>query len=253
MRKQPVNLEIACKLCGHMEKLCNSHIIPEFVYDDIYDQDPRRFNMLSTEPSKCNKFEQKGIREKLLCEKCEGKLSRYEDHARRVLFGGHEISIQKKPGMITIGKVDYCKFKLFLLSILWRAGVAKHDYFEQVKLGHHERILRQMIMDSDPGEPHQYGCFISPFLVEGKPLSGFMLNPEKIRLNGHTCYRFIFAGLIWVFYVSSHLPDSMIVDTFIAKSGNLTIPFEKANSERFLANLANDFREKGKFKPFSNT
>ena len=209
----------------------------------MYDQNPKRLNLISSELSERNRFEQKGLREKMLCEKCEGKLSKYEDYARRVLLGGREISIQKKPGMIIIGEIDYQTFKLFLLSILWRAGIARHDYFEQVTLGTHEKILRRMIMDGDPGEPHQYGCVIIPFFIEGKLLSGFMLNPAKIRLDGHTCYRFIFAGLTWVFYVSSHQPDQNKQEFFLSKAGNLLIPFWNKYSEKFLANLVNENSE----------
>lgn len=247
MPKQPVKSKGICKLCGRMEKLCNSHILPEFLYKDVYDQNPKRFDVISTEPSVRNRFEQKGIRERMLCEECEGKLSKHEDHARRVIFGGREISNQEKLEQVILGKTDYRNFKLFLLSILWRAGVARHKDFDQVELGHHEGILRRMILDGNPGEPHQYGCLISRFLCEGKPLAGFIHTPEEISLRGHTCYRFIFAGHMWVFFLSSHQSDHKLVEAFLSKSGNLTtIPLESKHSERFLANLARECEEQGK-------
>ncbi len=63
MDKQPVKSEATCKLCGHKEKPCNSHIIPEFLYKDVYDQNPKRFNIISTDPSDPNRWEAGTLRD----------------------------------------------------------------------------------------------------------------------------------------------------------------------------------------------
>ncbi len=46
--------------------------------------------------------------------------------------------------------VDYSKFKLFLMSLVWRAGAASGDFWETVKLGPHEEKLRSRIRAGDP-------------------------------------------------------------------------------------------------------
>ena len=63
-----------CKLCLCNKEIRNSHIIPEFMYQNIYDPEPKRFialtvNSINLEYSR-KKFEQKGIREYLLCGDC---------------------------------------------------------------------------------------------------------------------------------------------------------------------------------------
>ena len=114
-----------CKLCGKVDKLRNSHIIPEFLFKPLYDS-KHRFHVLSTVLDSPNRYEQKGIREKLLCQSCETLLSKHEGYARTVLFGGTEISVRKEDGNYIIGDIDYKKFKLFQISILWRAGISNH-------------------------------------------------------------------------------------------------------------------------------
>lgn len=60
-----------CCLCLCKSKLCDSHIIPEFFYKQqgLYDE-KHRFHIISTEPLKHPPIAQKGMRERLLCKKC---------------------------------------------------------------------------------------------------------------------------------------------------------------------------------------
>ena len=59
-----------CALCLREAALCRSHIIPEFLYEPIYD-DKHRLKLLSVIPEQPTTYKQKGIWEKLLCEACE--------------------------------------------------------------------------------------------------------------------------------------------------------------------------------------
>ena len=62
-----------CKVNGDLQR---SHIIPEFFYRLVYDAKPRRFHVVSAKQSDRETFEQKGLRESLLCRACEQKLGR---------------------------------------------------------------------------------------------------------------------------------------------------------------------------------
>ncbi len=46
--------------------------------------------------------------------------------------------------------------KLFHLSILFWAGVSSRPCYREVSLGPHQETLRQLILNRDPGSPHQY-------------------------------------------------------------------------------------------------
>ena len=141
-----------CALCGIDAQLQDSHIIPEFAFKTAYD-DKHRCRVLSTYSRRPRPFEQKGVREPLLCAECETRLSRYEHYASQVIDGGvpsRVRDLRASHNCIDVFDLDYTKFKLFGLSVLWRAGVAKHSMFSRVRLGRHEPILRDMIMQGDP-------------------------------------------------------------------------------------------------------
>lgn len=109
-----------CKLCGNKNELRNSHIIPEFFYRPLYDS-KHRFNVIPLSVGERKRFEQKGLREKLLCDKCEQQISQYENHVRKVFYGGTGIEI-KNGNPIVIKGIDYQKFKYFRF----------HYYIEQL-------------------------------------------------------------------------------------------------------------------------
>ncbi|MCA9233611.1 MAG: hypothetical protein KDA57_23425, partial [Planctomycetales bacterium] len=98
--------ELTCQLCGGPGPLCDSHVIPEFVYTDLYDE-KHTFHVVSTLSTPTKKFEQKGIREKLLCAKCEGQLSKYEDYAKRVIQGGVPLTVTRETGVVKVEDIDY--------------------------------------------------------------------------------------------------------------------------------------------------
>ncbi len=78
-------MEGTCRLCQLPKNLRQSHILPEFMYQNVYDQDPKRFYTLKLDLEEMDRsssrIQQKGIREYLLCDTCEGKLAKWEDYA----------------------------------------------------------------------------------------------------------------------------------------------------------------------------
>lgn len=69
-----------CRLCEEDKELRNSHILPKFMYQNLYDAKPKRFYTLKVDLDNSHKsrkkIEQKGIREYLLCGDCEVLLSK---------------------------------------------------------------------------------------------------------------------------------------------------------------------------------
>jgi len=118
-----------CKLCLLEKDIVNSHIIPKFFYKSLYDKKLHRFHVLSTDPRITKKYDQKGMRQKLLCEDCEQKISKYERYVNHIINGGIEVWVGDKGACIEAAGIDYTKYKLCLLSILWRAGISTLPFF----------------------------------------------------------------------------------------------------------------------------
>src|SRR5438876_12386276 len=74
-----------CQLRGEDRKLVRSHIIPEFFYSALYDEKHVLHQHVRTTGEV--KFVQKGHREPLLCEDCEGLLNdRYEKYFKKAWY-----------------------------------------------------------------------------------------------------------------------------------------------------------------------
>jgi hypothetical protein len=237
----------SCKLCGKREKLLDSHIIPEFFFKPLYDK-CHRYLVIPSSPGKRIDVRQKGIREKILCSSCEQLIGSFENYAKELIFGSKRLNIrvlEKTSSYFVCNGVDYKKFKLFQLSILWRAGVSQHPLFSIVQLGPHENKIRKMILESNPGEPYQYGCLMSALRVDDE-LMDIICPPCKLYVEGQRCYRCVFGGFYWVFFVSNHSDCFLRKDLFLSKEGVHFIFAEEASEVEFLKRDANRLRKRGK-------
>ena len=235
---------MACRLCLQVSELCDSHIIPEFLYKTLYSKEKHKFVQLSG-PPKVRKW-QKGFREKLLCKNCEAKLNKWETYAAQVMFGGTEIGFKKLQDTITICDIDYAKFKLFQLTLIWRAGVSGLLQFSNVNLGPHEEKLRCMIEKEEPGAPADYGCLIIFTPSYFDMTSQMMMLPQETKIDGHRCYIFIMAGLTRVFFASSHskqLPNKEKM--FLGLDGVLPVIIEDIASRIFFEKTFTEWKKSG--------
>lgn len=232
-----------CRLCLQSAKLCHSHIIPEFMYKPLYDSQEHRFYPI-TENLDAPKHYKKGIREYLLCTECESKLNTWETYftqlrAARIRFVGYN-----NQSISIASGIDYTKFKLFQMSLIWRAGISQHPDFININLGPHTNTLRQMIYDSNPGEPWEYGCilFFTPSYAD--IFNQIIMLGEASRFDGHRCYSFILAGFKWTFIVSTkvkYIHDKF--HTFLDKNGTLPLIVEDNVSKKYLERKLNDMVE----------
>jgi hypothetical protein len=227
----PANKFGTCALCQAEGTLRHSHIIPEFLYAPIYDE-KHRMLLLETD-ERYPSFEQKGIREPLLCPTCETKLSKWETYARGVLVGGVPVDVRRDGGVTWVEGIDYERFKLFQLSVLWRAGASRHVFFGKVRLAAHEERLRQMLLADDPGEPWHYCCLMTGIEHDGK-LVQMVVQPTPFRIMGAPGLRFVFGGFFWTYRTASHRPaGQLLLEPCLQKSGRLGLTFEKLEDAGF--------------------
>jgi len=235
-----------CALCLIENELCDSHIIPEFFYKPLYDE-KHRMNIIPLSSEQRKKYEQKGIREKLLCQRCEGQISKYESYARKVFFGGTEL-IYYQGNPITILNINYTYFKLFQLSLLWRASVSQHIFFNQVSLGPHENRIREMIYYEKPGVHMEYPCAIMGiFRTEQKELlDDLVMPPDLVRHDGHRIYRFVLGGCFWFFFVSSHTFSIPLNEFILNQEGIIRIPLRNFAGTDYCMGLVHDYQQHNK-------
>lgn len=203
----------------------------------MYD-DQHRFWLVSSDDEEINK-QRKGLREYLLCSNCETKFSKLESYARNVIFGGEKLMVEDNPAAPSHPKfhgIDYGKFKLFLLSLLWRMSITNIPFFDQVNLGEeHEVKLRMMLLNENPGKFHEYGCIISAMLHQETPFVSFAIAPERHRIEGLNGYRFAIRGLAFWFVVSKQAHLFSHKELFLSELGSLPLSILKADRMGFVA------------------
>tara|TARA_R110002049_G_scaffold267237_2_gene443465 strand:- start:1201 stop:1737 length:537 start_codon:yes stop_codon:yes gene_type:complete len=103
---------------------------------------------------------------------------------------------QKSPTGYQIEGADYCKLKLFFISLLWRASVSSQPMFTRVNLGKKfEERAKHLILTVDPGSDDEFAVTLAGF--EDKFESGIgILDPIKARFAERNYYIFYLHHLI---------------------------------------------------------
>jgi hypothetical protein len=228
-----------CKLCHKSKVLVNSHIIPEFAYKNMYlaGKNLRQTYFLSqTSPNKPI-IRQNGPKTPLLCEECDNKLlnQKYEKPFQ-IYWDNNFPNISCKDYIgITLKNYDYRVFKLFHLSIIYRAAVCGLPGFKHVKLGKHEEILRKMILDNNAGEYWEYPVFCIAVIDDIIKRNYRIINdiiklPVKMKYNGHYWWETFYLGCYWYVVVSSQR-NTDIDRICIKPNSDFSFPIQKASKK----------------------
>jgi hypothetical protein len=76
-------------------------------------------------------------------------------------------------------------------------------------------------------------------------LADFIDQPERLSIDGQICYRFVFAVIIWVFFVFPGNRGGRSVN-FFQEDGALRIPCKRVEDLGFLHGYAFNFKSMGR-------
>lgn len=242
-----------CRLCRKEDFLVYSHIIQESMYKGIYDPKHRSDRFSNNVNFQRHKVIQKGLREYLLCKNCEQLIKEFEDYYYAVLFDKDK-SVNKEHfnEHIIYRGVDYLKFKLCQMSMLWRTSISTLPEFSFIKLPNkHEEKLRLRILNKCPGKSWEYGTINfkytgylpnSNFSASDLDKNILIINDQQKRY-GCPFYTFLLRGFEFNYMVSSHKPPALPDEIFICESGNLI--FLKTHIKNFsiLPYITNDIKK----------
>lgn len=251
--------KMKCRLCQKESELMRSHILPDFFRDDSASKFPTGSSQklqpftqpIHTTPGLRFKRQQHGYWEKkhglierLLCHECEQKFSALEDYAKRFFYGGTSpIRIQLSAPEEPVFRADYKRMKLFQMSLLWRAGEAKGEFFAAVQLDEQDRErLRELLLNDNPGDENEFFCAMSRLCVS--PMVRLLLTahncsvetgvyaPVAHQHQGWQTFTFLMGGIGWVFCVSSIGVPQIMRNTYIKRDGQFY--FLPMNGDAFL-------------------
>ncbi len=168
---------------------------------------------------------QKGVRETLLCDECEDRFQKPEHYFANFWYRDNPVPSVRAGGYFKLEGLDYSRFKLFILSILWRGSVAGSAEFGGLSLGPHEARIGRMLLSGNMGAEADYPI-LGGLIVDSETGSRWddaMLAPMSIRVAGHNAARMLFGGVSWTIITSSHGAD-LLSPLSLKEDGTLLMP-----------------------------
>lgn len=226
-----------CRLCCQEKELRHSHILPEFMYQNLYDTSPKRFYTLNVDLENSDnskkKIEQKGIREYLLCGDCEVQLSKYENYAAETIYAknlGNKTTIKKSSQtpdqqffIYEYEGFSYSDFKIFLLSLFWRIIISKSFNIPKVD----EELVEQLriaIHTQNPLNFDDFGCLLQVIKYQKGQVAGkFILNPFLTGSESSPILNILIDGFMYSFYFNSKELSPEKKEFFIKQDGTMII------------------------------
>jgi hypothetical protein len=191
-----------CRLCEQTAELCRSHIVPDFCRMPILNDKKQVIEYCPATGKKSKKQTQR--RERLLCSDCELLLSKYEATFKRNWMD--TIPSQFADSDTVVFKMDdYDQYKLFHLSILWRAAVAGYTDGRPASLGPYEDVLRKMILTGDAGKDGDFFIY-GQILVDENRCPRTVITPlvkSRGRVDGHQTRVMQYAFAEWEFVIGT--------------------------------------------------
>lgn len=169
----------------------------------------------------------------ILCADCDNRLlGSNESYAAYVLYGKGRYSTvprlqrQLHPDgkliSLFIENVDYTRFKLFLLGLIWRASISTRPFFQKVSLGPYEEVIREMLLVANPGNREDFPCVISYFRDKDSIPARIATQPYKVNKKG-VRYVIHLGQLIFMYFISPRSIDGAFLESTISLSGCLRI------------------------------
>jgi len=219
-----------------------SHIIPEFIYEglNLYDAQHKYFksdiHKFVVDDSKYDRIPKGEYEGDILCSDCDSiLLGRIESYATTVLFGKNDFCsnggrITKNNSIAPVAvfeNVDYVQFKLFLLSILWRASISKRDFFYNVKISEvHQENIRHMLYSNTAKDVNDYPIIVRSYKADETLPVAFIGQPKTEENLGMSAVTFLFGGLFITYYITEACEDANILYfQSIKKDNTLSIYF----------------------------
>ncbi len=222
-----------CQLCGQQKKLLrHSHVIPKFMEKSIKDDLHRMKLKKNIEDPRPGIYIQKGFTVRdILCATCDNHiLGRLEKYLSEFIDSpDYQNTIVKRSRRIIPGtlpshrfNVDYTKFKLGILSIVWRAHLSNHYFHKEIDLGSFADILKDMILNQSAGDKNFFRISIFALTTDMEALK-IVMQPFPVEVADFKYLLFLISGAMY-FIETKYNPENTLFKTHLKEDGTLIIP-----------------------------
>ncbi|MCZ8022454.1 MAG: hypothetical protein O9294_11870 [Cytophagales bacterium] len=200
------------------------------MYEGIADEKNRMFVLSSSNPNKRKTVQTGAIEEYIFCNICDNEiLSSYEryaaNHFYNLDFRGENVNFRQIVnehgiGLIQCENIDYANFKIFLLSLLWRASITTNPLFQNFKLPQAiEEELRIAILNNDPLTELEFPCLLFTH-QNNEQVATDLVFVKAIQDDKAIFY---INQFIYTFYLNKMTIDPIIHITALNKQGRMAV------------------------------
>jgi len=223
--------------------LRKSHVIPNWMYFGLFDEKHKVAKAPLEDDSKIVFYPTGLYDSNILCESCDNVLlSNLENYGKSILYGDKGFidffkaeNIRTTEGLksAVVKGIEYNKFKLFLLSILFKMHLSKLDFFSEVDLGNkHAEKIRQKLLHADFIEEDEYEVAIISIDKLEDLITNMILNPKKIKQSLNTYYITLINGLYFMYNISPTNKQNLITKSSVRVDGTLLVPLLEGDTAR---------------------
>lgn len=229
-----------CRFCNKNKKLIRAHIIPKNFYNKLRTSTDASIIVEFKQKSRGN-FERKlntqksqmGIYDKyLLCKECDSRLGIYDKYSYEIFLNPKHFKkkltyIDKSDayGIYKIDEFDFSKLQLFFISILWRASISTHKFYENINLGLLETKAKEcLVKDSADKDYFSVVAFKLSTKMDVENICYSVLTPLNLKDNGVNIYKFYFGGFQFIIKADSRKFNSEYKKVEISPGKPIIIP-----------------------------
>lgn len=185
-----------CLLTGIEGKGVKAHIIPRSFYDLDYLQP---LEIITNSETGYNGKSFVGIYDKnIVTAEGERIFSPWDLYAHQLLISGcdsfEKIVLDGKVIALRTPSYHYSNLKLFFISVLWRASVSTHPFFQHIRIDTFEPILRNALLNADSGGKEFFSVTLAYFV--DLPTKTVMMDPLKEQYENVVYFRFFLGQYI---------------------------------------------------------
>lgn len=199
------------------------------MYKELFDEKHRIIKFTTHTPNSQRAIFSSEYEDNILCKKCDNKIiGKLESYVAQLFYKiPPKYKNFKKPDGLEFTQfynLDYKKFKLFLLSLLWRASISSRDFFKNVSLGPYGDKIRMMILSDDPGPSNSYPCIITSYRRIHLPKE-LVAEPRKFIFSGSDKrgYAFLIGGFLYNFKIVENDDTDWVLEATINEKGEMKI------------------------------
>ena len=218
-----------CPLCKNQSELKNSHVIPNTFFKRLKKTNGYSFQT-AVDLTRPVVSTQESWAEVMFCGSCEDRMNEFDSYVASFTYSPKRVGAtvgKSAAGYRRYTGIDYVKFRLFQLSLVYRAALSQREAYLHISLSpEHVEMVRTSILSRKVFSDFVIGCRMALLWnpVRAEVFRGHIAVPKaRLERQSEIVY-FIFGGFCWEFHLPKFGYKARKEGHYIKPNGTLLVP-----------------------------